>query len=201
MILMKKIMLVTNVVLREITRCDDATKKAVRDVRNQPEIRKSMYTEHIIILQEHLAWVDRMSNDKQQIVFIVLVDDVVGGIVSINLLDRLHLKSNWAFYLDKNMPNGLGPSLECVLIKFAFNELGLEKLNCEVIETNDRVVKLHKKFGFMEEGFRRENIIKDRQRIGVFFLGLTKSDWIKCEGEVLAKYKRVIEKFNIQMEY
>ena len=94
MILMKTVMLVTNVVLREITRCDDAQKKAVRGVRNQPNIRKSMYTEHKISLKEHLAWVDRMSNDKKQIVFIVLVDDVVGGIVSINLLDRLHLKSD-----------------------------------------------------------------------------------------------------------
>ena len=74
-------------------------------------------------------------------------------------------------------------------------------MNCEVIETNGAVVKLHKKFGFMEEGFRRENIIKNIQRIGVFFLGLTKSDWINCEAEVLAKYKRVIEKFNIQIEY
>ena len=201
MILMKTVMLVTDVVLREITRCDDAQKKAVRHVRNQPNIRKSMHTEHKITLKEHLVWVERLSNDKKQIVFIVLVDDVVGGIVSINLLDRLHLKSDWAFYLDKNLPGGLGPAVEFELINFVFNELGLEKLNCEVIETNGAVVKLHKKFGFMEEGFRRENIIKDLQRIGVFFLGLTKSDWINCEGEVLAKYKRVIEKFDVQIEY
>ena len=92
MILMKKVMLVTNVVLREITRCDDAQKKAVRDVRNQPGIRKSMYTEHKITLKEHFDWVDRLSNDNRQLVFIVLVEDVVSGVVSINLLDRLHLK-------------------------------------------------------------------------------------------------------------
>jgi hypothetical protein len=43
--------------------------------------------------------------------------------------------------------------------------------------------------------------INDLLPFSVFFVGLTKSDWIKCEGEVLAKYKRVIEKFNIQIEY
>ena len=30
---------------------------------------------------------------------------------------------------------GLVAGLECALINFVFNELGLEKLNCEVVET------------------------------------------------------------------
>ena len=128
-------MLVLNIVLREIKYCDDAQKKAIRDVRNQPNIRKQMYTEHEITLKEHFDWVDRLSNDKKQIVFIVLVEDVVSGVVSINLLDRLHLKSDWAFYLDENIPGGLVGALEFALINFVFNELGLEKLNCEVVET------------------------------------------------------------------
>ena len=54
----------------------------------------------------------------------------------------------------------------------------VQKLNCEVIEGNNPVVKLHKKFLFKDEGFRRSNIIKGEKRIGVHFLGLTKEDWI-----------------------
>ena len=87
------------------------------------------------------------------------------------------------------------------LINFVFDQLGLEKLNCEVIETNDSVVKLHKKFGFQEEGFRRENIVKNEQRIGVYFLGLTKSDWVVIKDTVLSQYGKVIDKFDIKIEY
>jgi UDP-4-amino-4,6-dideoxy-N-acetyl-beta-L-altrosamine N-acetyltransferase len=190
-----------NVVLREITRCNDEQKKAVRDVRNQETVRKSMYTEHEIPLNEHLAWVERLASDDRQIVFVVLVNDVVSGVVSVNAIDRLHLKSDWAFYIDENARGGLGSALEFRLINFVFEHLGLDKLNCEVIETNDAVVRLHKKFGFLEEGFRRENVIKNGQRIGVFFLGLTKSDWENSKDDVLSRYERKIDKFNIEIEY
>jgi len=82
-----------------------------------------------------------------------------------------------------------------------FDELGLEKLNCEVIETNDAVVKLHKKFSFTEEGFRRDNIIKNQKRIGVYFLGLTKLDWLKDREAIKVRYKKVMEKFDLEIEY
>ena len=87
------------------------------------------------------------------------------------------------------------------MINFVFQRVGLEKLNCEVIETNEAVVKLHKKFGFVEEGFRRENIIKNENRMGVFFLGLTRSDWEREKETVKNRYEKVINKFDLEIEY
>jgi len=189
------------VTLREITKCTGEQKKAVRDVRNQLSVRKSMYTEHEISLDEHLNWVKRLEADTRQIVFVVLVDNLVSGVVSVNAIDRLQKKSDWAFYLDENVRGGLGAALEYTLINFVFGKSRIEKLNCEVIETNDAVVKLHKKFGFIEEGFRRENIEKDGKRIGVFFLGLTKKDWLVCKADVYEKYQKILEKFEIEVEH
>lgn len=191
----------SNTILREITKCTDEQIKAVRDVRNQESVRKSMYTEHEISLNEHLSWVERLRTDTRQIVFVVLVDGIVRGVVSVNAIDRLHLKSDWAFYLDENVRGGLGAALEFRLINFVFNDLGLDKLNCEVIETNKAVVKMHKKFGFIEEGFRQANIIKNGTRIGVFFLGLNKSDWLKERDVIKFRYEEVLEKFDLEIEY
>ena len=191
----------TKILLREITKCTDEQKKSVRKVRNQESVRKSMYTEHEIPLNEHLAWVERLQSDNRQIVFVVLVDEVVSGVVSVNAIDRLNLKSDWAFYLDANVRGGLGAALEFGLINFVFQKVGLEKLNCEVIETNEAVVKLHKKFGFVEEGYRRENIIKNENRMGVFFLGLTWSDWEREKETVKNRYEKVINKFDLEIEY
>ena len=191
----------TRIILREITKCTDEQKRAVREVRNQKSVRKSMYTEHEIPLNEHLAWIERLQQDKRQIVFTVLIDDLVSGVVSVNAIDRLHLKSDWAFYLDASARGRLGSALEFSIIEFVFNELELEKLNCEVIETNEAVVRLHKKFGFTEEGFRRENIIKNGERMGVFLLGLTKKDWLKNKDAVSLKYGVIINKFNLEIEY
>ena len=189
------------VVLREITQCNKEQQIAVRDISNQERVLKSMYTGHKIKLSEHLAWLDRLASDKRQIVFIVIVDNIVSGLVSINAIDRIHLKSDWAFCLDEKIHAGLAGALEFNLINFVFKCLGMKKLNCEVLETNKSVVKLHKKFCFIEEGFKKENIIKNGQRIGVFLLGLTKSDWEKGEEDVLRKYEKVIKNFNIEIEY
>ena len=191
----------TLIILREIIKCTGKQKKTVHEIRNQESVRKSMYTEHEISVDEHLSWLKQLNSDKRQIVFAVLVDDVVSGIVSVNAIDRMHLKSDWAFYLDENVRGGLGAVLEFGLINFVFDELGLEKLNCEVIETNDAVVKLHKKFSFIEEGFRRDNIIKNQKRIGVHFLGLTKLDWLKDREAIKVRYKKVMEKFDLEIEY
>ena len=59
------------------------------------------------------------------------------------------------------------------------------------------VVNLHKKFGFVEEGFRRQNIEKNGERLGVVMLGLTKSDWLSNKYEVFEKNRLRIEKFSI----
>ena len=191
----------TKILLREIIKCTHEQKQALRKIRNQDGVRKYMYTDHIISLDEHLAWVQHLQRNNQQAVFIVLMDGVVGGVVSVNEIDRINLKSDWAFYLNASIWGGLGAALEFGLINFIFQTRGLEKLNCEVIKTNEAVVKLHKKFGSVEEGFRRENIIKNENRIGVFCLGLTKSDWVKKKEMVKKRYERVINKFDLEIEY
>lgn len=189
-----------HVILREITQCSPEQQAAVRDVRNQPGIRKAMYTEHEISEAEHARWVEALRTDNRQIIFVVLLDDKVRGVVSLNALDRHHKKSDWAFYLDENTRGGLGAALEYALINYAFDDVNLEKLNCEVIETNPIVVKLHKKFGFVEEGFRRSNVIKDGERVGVHFLGLTKEDWANHKTTAYDMYKAKLDNFEITME-
>ena len=44
------------------------------------------------------------------------------------------------------------------------------------------------------------NIEKNGKRIGVHFLGLTKSDWLLNRTAIFEKYKSVISKFSIHIE-
>jgi UDP-4-amino-4,6-dideoxy-N-acetyl-beta-L-altrosamine N-acetyltransferase len=164
------------ITLKKLVSCSLEQQMQVREVRNQSGVRAAMYNEHIIGLEEHLSWVGRLRSDDKQIVFAVLNEQRKPiGVVSVNALDFLHRKADWAFYLDRETRGGLGAAIEYSIIEYAFNVLKLCKLNCEVIETNESVVRLHKKFNFEEEGFRRENIEKGGKRIGVYFLGLTKN--------------------------
>lgn len=188
------------VILRNIARCDEAQQQAIRHIRNQPSVRRSMFTDHEITPEEHRSWLERTRNDPNQGFFVVLLDDQVSGAVSISALDRLHKKADWAFYLDENQRGGLGAAIEYALINHAFDQLELEKLNCEVLETNPAVVRMHGKFGFEKEGFRRSNIIKEGERIGVHFLGLTRADWSSRRNDVEETHRPVLDRFAVHIE-
>lgn len=136
-------------------------------------------------MDEHIAWVERLSVDDRQMVFVVLSDDFFMGVISVSSIDRLHKKSDRAFYLDQRARGALGAALEFSFINFVFDDLGLKKLNCENIETNYSVVNPHKKFSFVERGFRQSNIDKDGKRIGVYILGLTREDWREAKSRVM----------------
>lgn len=189
------------VVLKEINHCTLEQKKVVRTVRNELSVRKCMYTDHEIYLDEHLDWIEGLRSDYKQIVFVVFVDSVVSGVVSVNEIDSRHKKSDWAFYLSENVRGGLGAALEFSLLDFVFNHIKLEKLNCEVIETNENVVKMHKKFGFIQEGFRRSNVEKNGERKGVYFLGITKKEWLDKRSKISKMYESILSKFDISIEY
>lgn len=185
-----------------LTSLDAESQMKVREIRNEENVRKWMYTDHVIGADEHLGWINRLNHDDRQIVFVVLDEQrSLLGVASVNAVDRLHKKTDWAYYLTESARGGLGSALEYSFIDFIFDTLGMEKLNCEVIEGNDAVVKLHKKFLFQEEGFRRSNIIKNGVRMGVHLLGLTKNDWLAGKGEVREKYKMVFEKFSVAIQW
>jgi UDP-4-amino-4,6-dideoxy-N-acetyl-beta-L-altrosamine N-acetyltransferase len=185
-------------VLKNICNCTREQQLGVLDVRNQDSIRRSMYTEHKIGIDEHLNWISRLSTDEKQRVFAVLREERPVGIVSVNAIDALHRKTDWAFYLLESERGGLGATLEVTMINYVFQVLGFDKLNCEVLETNPNVVKMHLKFGFEQEGFRRSNVIKDGRRIGVHFLGLTREDWMSKREAIESPLAPILAKFDIR---
>ncbi|MDR0746478.1 MAG: UDP-4-amino-4,6-dideoxy-N-acetyl-beta-L-altrosamine N-acetyltransferase [Helicobacteraceae bacterium] len=171
----------------------------VLDVRNQLGVRKWMYSDHIIGKDEHIKWIERLKADDRQKVFVVMKNNTDPiGLASVNDIDKKHKKASWAFYLDEAFQGlGLGAVIEFNLINYCFDDLGLDKLNCEVIEGNVATLKLHGKFSFQNEGFLRENIIKNAKRIGVHLLGITQEEWHNKRAEIENKYSALLSKYNM----
>lgn len=181
---------------------DTEAQMKIRDIRNEEAVRKWMYTNHAIGASEHLAWISRLKIDDRQIVFAVLdAERAPLGVVSVNAIDRLHKRADWAYYLTASARGGLGSAIEYAFIDFVFGPFGAHKLNCEVIAGNDAVVKLHKKFLFREEGFRRSNILKAGARIGVHLLGLTKEEWDAGKSTIRQAYGSILDRFSVSIDW
>ena len=161
-----------------LTNASPAIQAHIRTLRNQPDVRKFMYTSHEISEQEHANWLASLQGNSRQQVFVVIKDEQAVGVVSLNAINVLHKSADWAFYLDVGLQGkGLGSVIEFWMLDYAFDVAGLEKLNCEVLAMNAAVVKMHQKFGFEIEGVRRQNILREGVRIDVVLLGITKDEW------------------------
>lgn len=156
--------------------------------RNDERVRKNMYKDHIIDAREHSAWLERVmaSETEFYLIFNYLRRPV--GLVSFNQVDRKNDKAMWAFYLgETEVPKGIGSVMEFFALSRAFGEIGLRKLSCEVIEFNASVVKLHRRFGFEQEGFFADEIARDGRFWGVHRLALFRDEWERIAPEKSAQ--------------
>jgi len=193
------------ITLQNICRASLTQQEAILMIRNQDDIRSMMYTEHVINITEHLAWIEglrakSLKDKPTQIAFIILVNNKVAGLISLNAIDYLHKKADLGFYLDKQF-RIVSASVEFAIIDFSFNILGLEKLNCEVLEHNNNALKVHRNLGFLDEGFRPDNIKKQLGRVGVHYLGICQKRWQRVHNTIFTKYRIVFDKYKVQIEF
>jgi UDP-4-amino-4,6-dideoxy-N-acetyl-beta-L-altrosamine N-acetyltransferase len=152
--------------------------EAIRQLRNSQAVREYMYSDHEISREEHAAWLARLAGDDSQRVMTVGCQGQVVGLVSLSAISARDKTASWAFYLSAQVQGmGIGGVVEFKLLELAFNELGLEKLNCEVLASNMKVVTMHQKFGFQIEGKKRANVLKDCTRMDVVLLGMLAAEW------------------------
>ncbi len=157
---------------------DAAGIERVRTLRNAEGVRAYMYTDHVISADEHAAWVASLRGNARQHFWVVRFQDKIEGVVALTGISASQRSADWAFYLSEDMQGkGVGGVVEFKLLDLAFGEQRLEKLNCEVLATNPKVVEMHQKFGFTQEGVRRQNVIKNGQRVDVVLLGILPQEW------------------------
>ncbi len=161
--------------------------------RNAPSVRANMYTQHEITLSEHLEWWSRTHDRLDQRYFMYEFNAEPNGIVAFTGIDGLSKNSSWAFYASPEAVKGTGSRMEYLALEYAFQELQLNKLCCEVLASNGTVIKLHQKFGFKVEGVLREQHLIEETFVDVYRLGLLLREWTDHRAEMLNKLLRLIK--------
>lgn len=147
--------------------------------RNDPEIRRWMYTDHWISHEEHAAWFDFALVDPSRRYWVVESDGQPVGLANLYTLDPKNRRASWAYYLGEPdaRGKGVGAMVEYAVIEAAFDAHGLNKLWCEVLADNRGVLRLHESFGFQREAVFRQHLMKDGDWTDVVGLGLLRADW------------------------
>lgn len=175
--------------LRPLKALSSQQVEQVRLLRNLPEISDMMINNHCISRQEHQAWYDRMVQTGEPYFYGVFYDDRLVGTAALQNYDPAHARSSWAIYLDpKVQGSGIGSALEFAMLELFFQQLKGQKLSCEVLETNESALSFYQNFGFQEEGFLREHVLRDDKRIGLHLLGLTRKEWVALKPTWQARF-------------
>jgi len=172
---------------------EPADKDRLYDWRNAPEVAAFMYTDHQISPDEHARWFAGLQGDPRRDYRIIEVDGVPCGPANFYDIDRVQGRASWAYYLaDPSVRGkGVGGYVEFAMIERAFGELGLRKLWCEVLISNEAVWKLHQKFGFRQEALLRAHVVKAGVPIDVMGLGLLAQDWAAARPAMVQRLQRL----------
>ncbi|MCT7486755.1 UDP-4-amino-4,6-dideoxy-N-acetyl-beta-L-altrosamine N-acetyltransferase [Aliarcobacter cryaerophilus] len=126
-------------------------KKIILEWRNNPNIKKWMYTQDDINLENHLNFIDSLKNSKEKLYFLVKKEDENIGVIYFTNLTKKEVY--FGLYANPTIKIlGVGRILEKLSIDFAFNSLNARKLKLEVFEDNIQVINLHRKYNFKKSG-------------------------------------------------
>ncbi|ASW57742.1 GNAT family N-acetyltransferase [Plantactinospora sp. KBS50] len=132
--------------------------------RNHPEVRRVSLTTHEIRADEHRAWWDAVRRDPARRVLVyehagvpagaVVFADLPGPDGSPAADGPVERTGSWGYYLDlaglrergELLPAWLG--LQDAAVRYAFDDLRLDRLGGETLADNAQVLALHRRFGF-----------------------------------------------------
>ncbi len=164
--------------------------------RNDPEISKYLFDQSEYTIEKQKIWFEKIKNDNTRFQFIILENKNNRAIGAVNLMnvDYRNLNADWGYYIGEKefKMGGYAVEAEFLILKFAFEELKLNKVYCQTLSENTKVISNHTKFGFKIEGILREHYKRGDTFFNVTFQSILKKEF----EEVRINIEKLINYFN-----
>ena len=144
--------------------------------RNHPDVRRNMYTQHEITLDEHQRWFERTMPDPKKHLLIFEQNQHPLGFVNFNETGNGGI-ADWGFYVAPDAPKGSGRQLVRAALNHAFTRLKLHKVCGEVLAYNPRSIQFHQALGFQQEGTLRDQHFDGERYHHIICFGLLSYEW------------------------
>lgn len=167
------------VILRAIEETDI---ELLRQALNDPEMEKVVVGWALPISKKHqMDWFQNEKNSLNNIRFIISrkEDNKALGMISLNEIDYKNGTAVYGikiFYIN-NRKQGFAYDALMVLLKYAFFELRLNRIQSDFLSYNIDSIKLAEKCGFKMEGIKRGAVYKNGKFNDVVIGGCLKSDY------------------------
>ena len=118
-------------------------KVLVLEWRNSDRIRLKMNNSDIIRLEDHLKWVENLKDDKKSLYYLFEINNEPAGVFDYTEIENKVCVCG--SYIGDEKYTGYGILLNYLGFEYAFEHLGIDRINISVLKSNERVYKMHKK--------------------------------------------------------
>ncbi len=124
-----------------------AEQKMILEWRNNPSVRKWMFSQEVIDLKSHINYISSLKDNKDKIYFLVKQFSNCLGVIDFT---QITTKSAYIGLYSNPDLKGVGTILMKNIIEYGFGKLNVENLLSEVFSDNQKAISLYKKFNFKE---------------------------------------------------
>jgi ribosomal-protein-alanine N-acetyltransferase len=154
----------------------------IAEWRNQKEIRKYFFNKSLISMSAQEKWFERYLEDPSKEIFTAVSKQTAKpvGMIGLYEIDANNHKAEIGSTMvgDPAMwGKGIAAEMIGLVLKYAFEDLNLNRIYAYAVEYNAGSVRVKEKCGFQVEGTLRQDHYANGRFYDVQLLGITREDW------------------------
>jgi RimJ/RimL family protein N-acetyltransferase len=150
---------------------------------NDPEVRRYLPMYEPLSRAQEERWIEETIASKTDIVLAIEVEENGAwthiGNVGLHRIDWKNRVATLGIVIGEKEYWGKGYGTEAVktMLRYAFYELGLNRVELETYSFNPRAQRCYEKAGFRREGVRREALYRDGQFHDIITMGILRREF------------------------
>lgn len=156
--------------------------QSVLTLRNHAEIRRYMFTQHEISIEEHASWFERASQNPCLELLVFELGKVFCGFVQFKQTNYDGV-ADWGFYVSPDANKGAGRKLGMAALTHVFKKEMLHKICGQALHWNQPSLEFHKSLGFTQEGILRNQHFDGTAYHNLICFGILRDEWAAKESQ------------------
>ena len=144
--------------------------------RNNEKVVQNFIYRKPISREEHICWMEQKVATGRVIQFIIcdLQTDKPLGVVYIQNIEEEHSKAEEGIFLgeEEAFGRGIGTEAARLMVRYAFEILGLHKLSARVLAYNMASRRMHEGAGYEQEAYFKQELYLDGKYEDLIFYGI-----------------------------
>ena len=144
--------------------------------RNQEAIRRNFIYQELFTRESHENWIRTMV-ETGRVVQMMICESESGqpvGSVYLRDIDRQHKKAEYGIFIggEGARGKGYGTMAARLMIRYAFEEMGLHRLFLRAFADNAQAIRSYEKAGFEREAYLRDDVCIDGCYRDIVLMGI-----------------------------